>query len=381
MGKELPYRIAKLILVKIGGSITAAEDAELTFWREDHPRHEELYREMMRGERFENYLRQSMEHDFRPKYALLEQKIKKDRHRRKLRKISYAAAILPFVLLSFWFLNREKSCQKEVVVSQFIHHGSSKALLKLERGKTIYLENIVGEIQVDSNVVADRTSLQYVRRADNIPGEMHTLIIPRGGEFFIQLEDGTKVWLNSESELRYISVFDTTERNVVLKGEAYFEVAKDENRPFVVVVGEQRIQVLGTSFGVRAYENEGVVLTTLEEGQVSVSVGERHVVLRPGEQAEMIDGNLDVKRVNTSLYTAWRTGKYIFIDQSLGSIMTTLSRWYDVHVFYASPGLEQIRFTGELTRYGEIEELLRKFEILEKVKFDIKDKTVIISQY
>ena len=142
-----------------------------------------------------------------------------------------------------------------------------------------------------------------------------------------------------------------------------------------------QIQVLGTSFGVRSYRDEDYALTTLEEGCVNINTATSSVTLKPGEQAKLHNNEIIVNKVNTNTFTAWRHGKYIFINEPLGDIMKTLARWYDVNIFYTSSKLEQIPFTGELIRYKNIEELLRKFEILEKVKFEIKDNTVTIKEY
>ena len=191
----------------------------------------------------------------------------------------------------------------------------------------------------------------------------------------------TKVWLNSESELKYASEFVGEERRVYLTGEAYFEVAHNPNKPFFVEAKNLQIQVLGTSFGVRVYKDEDYALTTLEEGQVNIHTATSSVTLKPGEQAKLHDNEITVNKVNTCSYTAWRNGKYIFINESLGNIMKTLARWYDINIFYTSSKLEQIQFTGELIRYKNIEELLSKFEILEKVKFEIRNNTITIKEY
>ena len=196
-----------------------------------------------------------------------------------------------------------------------------------------------------------------------------------------ELSDGTKVWLNSESELKYASEFVGEERRVYLTGEAYFEVAHNPNKPFFVEAKNLLIQVLGTSFGVRVYKDEDYALTTLEEGQVNIHTATSSVTLKPGEQAKLHDNEITVNKVNTCSYTAWRNGKYIFINESLGNIMKTLARWYDINIFYTSSKLEQIQFTGELIRYKNIEELLSKFEILEKVKFEIRNNTITIKEY
>jgi len=168
---------------------------------------------------------------------------------------------------------------------------------------------------------------------------------------------------------------------VSLKGEAYFEVTHDEQKPFIVTSGEQRVRVLGTSFAVQAYDDGTPLLTTLEEGSVEVAYENKRVVLVPGEQVLVSNDTMSVRGVNTFEYTAWRSGVFIFVDMPLVQIMNTLSKWYNINVFYASSSLGNIRFTGELRRYADIEELLHKFEVLEKVKFQINNRTVIISEY
>ena len=225
------------------------------------------------------------------------------------------------------------------------------------------------------------THYNIKKTAQATDNEIHKLNIPRGGEFFVCLSDGTKVWLNSESELKYASEFVGEERRVYLTGEAYFEVAHNPNKPFFVESKNLQIQVLGTSFGVRVYKDEDYALTTLEEGQVNIHTATSSVTLKPGEQAKLHDNEITVNKVNTCSYTAWRNGKYIFINEPLGNIMKTLARWYDINIFYTSSKLEQIQFTGELIRYKNIEELLSKFEILEKVKFEIRNNTVTIKEY
>ena len=197
----------------------------------------------------------------------------------------------------------------------------------------------------------------------------------------VHLPDGTSVTLNHYSSLSYPERFKSDNREVELSGEAYFEVAHNPNKPFFVEAKNLQIQVLGTSFGVRVYKDEDYALTTLEEGQVNIHTATSSVTLKPGEQAKLHDNEITVNKVNTCSYTAWRNGKYIFINEPLGNIMKTLARWYDINIFYTSSKLEQIQFTGELIRYKNIEELLSKFEILEKVKFEIRNNTITIKEY
>lgn len=380
MKKELPYRISKLLTAEISGIIREEERAELRAWREACVENEELYQRVIHGDRFQEYLRLSAEHDYQVKYALLDNKIKRDHRRVLIRRISYAAVIFPFLFLLGWGIQvkfvselaNEKSC---------IVPGYPRATLTLGGGHVVHLEKMERVRVIDSNVTVAHDTLKYADKTLNKRSEWHTLSVPRGGEFLVALADGTKVWLNSESELKYPVDFTGDERRVFLKGEAYFEVWHDESKPFLVESADQEVRVLGTSFAVQAYPDERAVLTTLEEGWVNVQSGDTRVVLNPGEQSIVQDDTIVVKEVNTRPFTAWREGKFIFINKPLCEIMLTLSRWYDINVFYSSVDLGDIKFTGELIRYSDIEELLRKFEVLEKVRFNVKGKIVVVEKY
>ena len=197
----------------------------------------------------------------------------------------------------------------------------------------------------------------------------------------ITLPDQTKVTLNRYSSLTYPDRFKEDRREVQLQGEAYFEVAPDSLHPFIVKTEQQNLRVLGTSFAIRAYANESVVLTTLETGKVNIHSKGQEVILTPGEQSCLKDGNLTVAKVNTTLFTAWHKGIFIFQDQPLENILNTLARWYNIDIFYTNENLKDIHFTGELKRYDRIQDFLCKLEILEKVRFTIKGRTVTVSTY
>ena len=197
----------------------------------------------------------------------------------------------------------------------------------------------------------------------------------------ITLPDQTKVTLNRYSSLTYPDRFKEDRREVQLQGEAYFEVAPDSLHPFIVKTEQQNLRVLGTSFAIRAYANESVVLTTLETGKVNIHSKGQEVILTPGEQSCLKGGNLTVAKVNTTLFTAWHKGIFIFQDQPLENILNTLARWYNIDIFYTNENLKDIHFTGELKRYDRIQDFLCKLEILEKVRFTIKGRTVTVSTY
>lgn len=265
---------------------------------------------------------------------------------------------------------------------QTISPGHAHGRLTLPDGREVELGGEPqAQLQVDAGVVVRGDTLDYTASRHTGNSALHTITIPRGGEFFLYLSDGSRVWLNSETKLRYLPFFGTDERVIELDGEAYFDVASDPARPFVVRSGSHNITALGTAFGVRAYHVEHEILTTLESGVVEVRSGERVVKLAPGMQAVAVAGHVEVREVDTSLYTAWRGGKFIFRDQPLREMLGTLARWYDMEVVFTDNRVGEMRFTGELRKYDNIDSLLQKIETLEKVRFSIADRTVTVMPY
>ena len=378
----LLHKISKLLIAYKTQSINPQEEEQLLTWRKEKFENEELFQKINQINGFEQFRKQYEEHDYNPKFLLLKQRIKENKHKRVIGHLSYAAVSLAFIF-AIWGIVQFQNQETPPAEYTSIIPGRSKAILTIGEDKTIYIETDSNTIvhEIDTNIFIQHNTLQYKKTPQATDIKTHKLKIPRGGEFFVRLSDGTKVWLNSESELKYASKFEGKERRVYLTGEAYFEVSHDPNKPFFVESKNLQIQVLGTSFGVRSYRDEDYALTTLEEGCVNINTATSSVTLKPGEQAKLHNNEIIVNKVNTNTFTAWRNGKYIFINEPLGDIMKTLARWYDVNVFYTSSKLEQIPFTGELIRYKNIEELLKKFEILEKVKFEIKDNAVTIKEY
>lgn len=208
------------------------------------------------------------------------------------------------------------------------------------------------------------------------------LSVPKGGEFFHQLVDGTKIWLNSESELRFPETFHTGERLVYLKGEAYFEVAKDASHPFIVSTQRGDIRVYGTRFNITDYEKQPFS-TVLVKGSIGFRLANgREVKLCPSERLEYHEGTDEIKveTVDVSIYTAWVNHYFIFHDQSLEEIMTTLGRWYNFNVIFSSDTLRNIKLSGRLYRYEDVRVLLQSYEQIAGIKFQIKDRNIIITK-
>lgn len=204
-----------------------------------------------------------------------------------------------------------------------------------------------------------------------------TLLVPRGNDFYIVLADGTKVWMNAESELRYPQIFTGSKREVWLKGEAYFEVAADASKPFIVETAGQRIEVLGTQFNVNAYPTEEKSAVTLVEGKVKVAVtGQVSQTLRPGQQSVLKSEHLAVRDVNVDDYIAWKNDEFMFNEESLTEAVHRIGRWYDLDID-VDPALKDIQLWGSLPRRENFGQVLRLIQLTNKhVKVEIEGRRV-----
>ena len=278
-------------------------------------------------------------------------------------------------------LNEEKQQEMEDITVAKIEHGSMKAQLVLANGKKVDLRpetNLQLEEVGGTRILTSDNRVKYSGK-DSLAGQpaevkYNTLIVPRGGEFSLELADGTRVWLNAESRLRYPVVFMGEERKVEMEGEVYFEVAKNREKPFIVTVNGVDIRVLGTSFNVSAYQEE--VVTTLVEGKVQLKRGDEQVVLSPNQQAIWSDDKFKVKQVDARNYVLWKEGIFYFEDVDLERILDDMARWYNVNIFYMNSTLKKMKFSVEIKRYEDINEILRRIEQTKRVKFEIKDRTI-----
>lgn len=249
--------------------------------------------------------------------------------------------------------------------------GSRIDLSAAHNGKDIYKDNIT---------VCDSGKLEYGQQADKPeqPGTYNQIFVPRGGEYQLILSDGTKVWINAESELKYPVQFGSGSREVYLRGEAYFEVKKDAVHPFIISTSKGAVKVLGTEFNVRDYSDEAEVVTTLVKGSVEYRTSVSRVVLKPGFQSVDAGSGVRVQRVNIDEYAGWKDGKYIFFDKSLDDLMRYVERVYDAEVFFANKTAKQLRFSGDLQRYDRVELFLRYLERSGDVHFSIHEKTITV---
>ena len=301
----------------------------------------------------------------------------------------YAAIVVVIVVVGvIWGVRGRVDRVVPVMQVQEIVPGGMKARLILATGENVVLDTLTLETasiwEAGATIRKNGGVLTYenARKEEVRPMEVmyNTLEVPRGGEYDLVLEDGTRVWLNADSRLKYPVVFPGSERRVMLEGEAYFDVVKDSAHPFVVKTSMGDIKVLGTAFNVSVYD-ERMIAATLEKGSICYLKDTRKgVLIKPGEQLISTEGSdlPVVRKVNTRLYTAWKDNLFCFEEQHLDQIMSTLARWYDFQVKFESEELKKLELSGTLDKYSDIQPLLRLFELGTDVKFEIQNKVIYV---
>lgn len=298
------------------------------------------------------------------------------------------AVLLTGAAATFWLMRDDHPAQTHTVKQEIkndVAPGGNKAMLTLADGTQIPLDSTAsGTLASQGNTLLQMQGngqLAYESSApdENAPLIYNTIATPRGGQFSVTLSDGSRVWLNASSSLRYPAHFSGDAREVSLTGEAYFEVAK-QDKPFFVKVNDMDVAVLGTHFNIMAYEDEARVNTTLLEGAVRVSHGNSRYRLSPGQGVSLLKstGVLHMQeQVNTAEAVAWKNGLLHFGGNDLQSAMRMIARWYDVEVVYRSP--VQAHFRGVIPRNVNVSEVLQMLEMTGEVHFEVKGKQIIVS--
>ena len=316
-----------------------------------------------------------------------------------LRRWFVAASITLFLVASssvFFYLKHNNSYlltknKTESLIKNTVAPGGNKALLTLANGSKITLDDAAtGELAKQSGVkITKAANGQLVYTIENTSSNStastqlayNTIETPKGGQYQVDLPDGSKVWLNAGSLLRYPINFNGNVRKVELTGEAYFEVAKNANKPFRVVSNKQVVEVLGTHFNISSYIDEASVKTTLLEGSVKVlSTGSNQSkLLKPGEQSNInyLNNTFSVQAVNTEEAVAWKNGYFLFVDEDMKSIMSKFARWYNVDVEYQG-NVDNLRFGGMVSRSKDLAQALKIIEQTGNVKTKIEGRRVII---
>lgn len=300
-------------------------------------------------------------------------------------KLAGVAAVLFFISVASYVFIYKNQGEKKESQTAVVSPGGNKAVLILADGRRIDLNDAKsGALAKQGDVVIKKSKdgqliydLSGTPPAKGSETTYNTIETPRAGTYQVVLPDGSAVWLNAASRLRFPTTFAKNERKVEIKGEAYFEVVKDPAKPFRVLSAHQLIEVLGTHFNVNSYKDEPSTKTTLLEGSIKVSSGGSSKIIKPGEQSVITgSGQIEVMVVNTEQIVAWKNGLFSFKRADLKTVMNQIARWYDVEVVYEGK-IPEISFTGKIYRNIDLQEALKSIGYM-GVDYQIEDKKVII---
>ena len=294
-----------------------------------------------------------------------------------------------FVLgVSLVYVATRPEPEEKIVRAEVIKPGRLQAELRLGTGVRLALNEHQGVyssgnagVEIVNDTVTGKVSYHVNETGMEDSLVFNTLIVPKGGEYSLELPDGTVVWVNSESALRFPEKFTSNRREVFLEGEAYFEVKKDANRPFYVHTEAGKVRVLGTAFNVCAYSNDRFWQTTLVEGSVMINQEEKEVLLKPNEQyqIDVRTGKAGLREVLPELYTSWRDGKFYFKAYTFEELVEKLERWYDFKMFYMNEEIKTRRFSGVVNKYQPLEEMFKFLQMTSDVQFNVKGNVVTAS--
>lgn len=414
--------IKTLLVKRLRNELTAQEAAQLQEWTTRSVHNQALYDRLSDVEEVAILLAKMDEFDEKKGWDYVMQhahKIKTAEPKAPVHRVhflktawfKYAAAILLVVAAGtiYFFIHTSQSkmevasTQPSPLPKEDVLPGSDKAILTLSNGQQVQLNNATSETIKDGTLSIENNDgqLSYSPGGTLSPAGAgdgsreartvyNTMSTPKGGQYKLTLSDGTKVWLNAASSINYPTAFNEKTREVNITGEAYFEVAKNQSKPFIVTVASAdkdagrtqendiRITVLGTHFNINSYPDEPSTKTTLLEGKIKVSKNQKTTILSPGQQAVIkqditIDTSIDPEQT-----IAWKNGVFNFNNADLSTVMRQLERWYDIEVEYRGKTDQQFKFQGKLQRSLSLQQILKVLEKLE-VKFKLEGKKLIVN--
>lgn len=381
---EKGFKIADLIVAFIKGEISREELEMLDEWIEEAEENKALFVSFMDEVVFEE--EKKWYDNERLDAIFTDIKARKRKLQRQQHIPWYAAAAACVAIVFSVFIFSHRDTEPVVTEAPSISIGKQMAYLFLSSG-----EKIVLEAHLRDTITTGATHRQIILNdgkveIENTPSdtvvkeEYHTMEVPRGAEYNLTLSDGTKVWLNADTRLKFPAHFNSDKRYVELTGEAYFQVSRDETRPFIVHSGDIDVRVLGTEFCIRNYTDKPT-LATLVNGSVEVTdYSGRQMVLTPGQQTVTANGYTSVRDVETIYYTSWKDGYFIFENTPLEEIMEELSLWYDCQYFFQNTAAAELRITARLKKYDEIDVLLGILSKTNEIQIEKKGNAILIRQ-
>ncbi len=380
----------EILLKKARRSLTTEEEALFQSWLEEDARHKEYYERMCKIWTADETT-YTLTTDVSKLIADFDRRIMQDNsNKKKTMRIIYRIVACLIVLISvggsiLLMQERQTDFRPYTEMEQPIVAGTCKAFVLLSNGRRVNVEELADTLQYKMNelsVEKDSGIIKY-NAASGKDTDYNTIIIPKGGEYQVELSDGTKVWLNADSKLRIPIAFTGNERRVFLSGEAYFDVIKDVAKPFVVETEMGNVQVYGTEFNIRNYASDKQMKATLVKGFIGFSNNQiAEVKLNPGDLLTLAEGEIlpQIERGKISNEIAWKYKRFCFENMSLEAIAKDLERWYDVDFVFADSDLKKLEFSGNMSRYSEIATLLRFFEESANIKFLIDKRIVSVGR-
>jgi hypothetical protein len=391
--KVFNIKIPELIVKSISSSCAVEEITELEKWLSDE-NNQKIYDNIIKKIKKEEHYSQYKSIHTKAAWKKLDSKIVTKKVFCLKRFLKYAAIIaFPVLLATFLILQLYNSLPNEIKEFSKLHlPGSSKAKLITESGKIFELENLKNKHISDKIVEIKNTGEALIYSKANqkieklqLKEQYHTIYIPTGGEYYLELSDGTKIWLNSETKIKYPKYLVDNKRVIELEGEAYFEVAHNPNKPFVVNTKKGIVKVLGTKFNIMAYNDEKLNVTTLIEGSINLCHKfdkESAINLKPGNQAKIISVNhkIRVDKVNTADVIAWKDKRFVFNKEPLESIFHKLSRWYGFEFKFSDKKVKSIRISADIKRFDELSLILQFIENVAEspITFEIKNNILYV---
>ena len=368
-------KIAHLMFLSLFDLIDEEKRSELNKWLKKRKDNQTLFQHLEDPAYQSQHFSRYTQFNAIEGWEKVEPRLKSKSNNRFYRLLPYAA-ILILCIGIITFL-RTNSPQTNIPVSLHKNISNPTVRLVMEDGNTLELNTTDSSQRLEhEDFKSDGKQLVYKHTESSGSPRFHLLQVPRGGEYALVLADGTRVWLNAETELSYPSYFSGKDRRVKLKGEAYFEVTADTSMPFIVETKHLQINVLGTSFNISAYPDESHH-ATLAKGKIKAIYEEKQVILSPGEQALLTDSGMIVHAVDIATYTSWKERRFVFKNKPLQEVARDLERWYNVRLTIRQDA-QPIRLTANLPKYENIEKILHIIENIARVKCETNDQEIII---
>ncbi len=369
----------KLIIKKLNNNLTREEESVFEKWYKESKLHKNYFDNVKA-----NYQDDIHYIDVEKGWQAIESKIVVPKQKKNYWRYAVAASVALLISVYFVFNKDKAQVNQLIIVDNNIEIGTDKATLTLEDGTKITLGK--GQNYKKDNLNSNGEELIYnIENNSKKDIAYNYLTIPRGGQFLLKLTDGTKIWLNSDSKIKYPKVFkEGSLRKVELVyGEAYFEVSpsvKHGGSKFKVTTNMQEVEVLGTEFNIKAYSDEDNIYTTLVKGKVTINNGYFKEFLEPDQQSTVNDvkQEINITQVDTYDITSWRRGIFSFKNTSLFEITKVLSRWYDVQFIYENKDLKNVKYNGVLDKKQNIKTILSILEVTNNINYEIKNKTIIL---